>query len=119
MSDISKSSSGWNQEIEQILDHIRLNSIILEDYHKTNYFNYKTIVVYIKVPIIILSSLNAIVSVSLQEYVPQNYISLINCGMSFTVGIISSISLLLKLEDNTESEHITSRNYHKLSTDIS
>ena len=39
--------------------------------------------------------------------------------MSFSVGIISSISLLLKLEDNTESEHIASRNYHKLCSDIS
>lgn len=121
MSDIGKSlnSSGWNSEIARILDNIRLNSIILEEYHKTNYFQYRKIVIYIKVPVIVISALNSIVSVSMQEYLPQNFISLINCGMSFSVGIISSISLLLKLEDNTESEHIASRNYHKLSSDIS
>ena len=120
MSDISKtSSSGWNKEIETILDNVRLNSITLEEYHKTNYFQYRKIVIYIKVPVIVISALNSIVSVSMQEFLPQNYVSLLNCGMSFSVGIISSISLLLKLEDNTESEHMASRNYHKLSTDIS
>jgi hypothetical protein len=121
MSDIGKSlnSSGWNSEINKILDNIRLNSIILEEYHKNNYFKYRKIVIYIKVPVIVLSALNSIVSVSMQEFLSQNYVSLINCGMSFSVGIISSISLLLKLEDNTESEHSASRNYHKLSSDIS
>ncbi|MFN9907115.1 MAG: hypothetical protein ACK56F_13525, partial [bacterium] len=98
---------------------LRLNSIVLEEYHKANYFYYKKIVIYIKIPIIVFSTLNSIFSVSTQEFLPQNVISLVNCGMSFSVGIISSISLLLKLEDNTESEHIASRNYHKLSSDIS
>ena len=116
---MSTSSSGWNKEIETILDNIRLNSITLEEYHKNNYFQYRKIVIYIKVPVIVISALNSIVSVSMQEFLPQNYVSLLNCGLSFSVGIISSISLLLKLEDNTESEHITSRNYHKLSSDIS
>jgi hypothetical protein len=115
----SINSSGWNTEIETILDNLRLNSIVLEEYHKANYFYYKSIVIYIKIPIIVFSTLNSIFSVSTQEFLPQNIISLVNCGMSFSVGIISSISLLLKLEDNTESEHIASRNYHKLSSDIS
>ena len=97
---MSTSSSGWNKEIETILDNIRLNSITLEEYHKTNYFQYRKIVIYIKVPVIVISALNSIVSVSMQEFLPQNYVSLLNCGLSFSVGIISSISLLLKLEDN-------------------
>ena len=65
---MSTSSSGWNKEIETILDNIRLNSITLEEYHKTNYFQYRKIVIYIKVPVIVISALNSIVSVSMQEF---------------------------------------------------
>ena len=121
MSNNSKSSdsTNWNIETEKILDNIRLNSIDLEAYHKTLYFQYKNIVSRVKVPIIVLSALNSIVSVSLQPYVNQNYISLMTCGLSFVVGVISSVSLLLKLEDNTENEHVASRNYFRLSSEIS
>ena len=73
---MSTSSSGWNKEIETKLENFRLNSITLEEYHKTNYFQYRKIVIYIKVPVIVISALNSIVSVSMQEFLPQNYVSL-------------------------------------------
>jgi hypothetical protein len=116
MSEVS--SSNWNKQIEGVLNDIRLNCNDLEEYHKQKYFSIKNIVVWFKLPIIILSSLNAIVSVSLQNYIQQQYISLSNCALSFVIGTLTSVSLYLKIEDRLETELLASKEYHKLSIDI-
>jgi len=116
---LTSSSSNWNEEVEKILDNIRLNSIELEKHHRKRYFYYKRIVIYVKIPIIFLSALNSVVSVSLQSYIDQAIISLLTCGLAFSVGLISSISLMLKIEDNCDLENISSRNYHRLASEIS
>jgi|APCry1669189883_1035261.scaffolds.fasta_scaffold52495_1 hypothetical protein len=116
MSDIT--SSNWNKQIEGVLNDIRLNCNTLEEFHKDQYFAVKKIVVWFKLPIIILSSLNAIVAVSLQSYLDQSYISATNCGLSFIIGTLTSISLYLKIEDRLETELLASKEYHKLSIDI-
>ena len=115
---MSNSSNNWNENIENLLNNIRLNCIELQQHHKNQYFKIKNIVVYFKIPIILFSSLNAIASVSLQAYMPQEYISVLNCGISFVIGLLTSISLYLKIEDKLENELYASKEYNKLSIDI-
>jgi hypothetical protein len=115
---MSTSSNNWNDKIEKLLNEIRLNSNMLSDHHKKLYFGIKNIVVYFKLPIIILSSLNAIIAVSLTNYLDQNIISGSNCLISFIIGILTSISLYLKIEDKLENENDMSKEYHKLGIDI-
>jgi hypothetical protein len=115
---MSNSSNNWNENIEILLNDIRLNCIELHTHHKKQYFKIKNIVVYFKIPIILFSSLNAIASVSLQTYMPQEYISELNCGISFVIGLLTSISLYLKIEDKLENELFASKEYNKLSIDI-
>jgi len=115
---MSTSSNNWNDSIERLLDNIRLNCIELEQHHKKLYFSIKNIVVYFKLPIIILSSINAIASVALTDYLAQNIISATNCLISFFIGVLTSISLYLKIEDRLENELLASKEYHKLSIEI-
>jgi hypothetical protein len=49
---------------------------------------------------------------------PQEYISELNCGISFVIGLLTSISLYLKIEDKLENELFASKEYNKLSIDI-
>jgi hypothetical protein len=118
MSDVSKSSDNWTPKIEKLLNDIRLNCIILEESHKKSYFDVKKIVFYFKIPVIFLSSLNAITAVAFQGYLDQAYISATNCGLSFIIGLLTSLSLYLKIEDRLENELLASKEYHKLSIDI-
>lgn len=115
---MSNSSNNWNTQIEILLNNIRENCNELEKFHKSKYFQVKNIVIYFKLPIIVLSSLNAIASVSLQPYMEQKYISALNCGLSFIIGILTSISLYLKIEDILENELFASKEYSKLSIEI-
>jgi predicted KAP-like P-loop ATPase len=118
MSTNSNSSNNWNDNIELLLKNIMENCDELEKHHSELYFKVKNIVVYFKLPIIVFSSLNAIASVSLQPYIEQSYISVLNCGLSFIIGILTSISLYLKIEDKLENELFASKEYKKLSLEI-
>jgi hypothetical protein len=115
---ISSTSSNWSKEVEKLLDQIRLNCIELESHHKKKYFSIKKLTIWFRVPVIILSSINSLAAVSLQSYLAQNLISGLNAGISFLIGIITSIGLYLKVEDKAEQELEASRKYHILSLNI-
>jgi hypothetical protein len=115
---MSTDSSNWGKEIEELLDQIRKNSNILEDYHKNKYFAVKKTSVYYKLPVIVLSSVNGLIAVSLNQYINQNLVSGINAGISFIISTLSSIALYLKIEDKAEQELEASKKYHKLSINI-
>lgn len=112
------SSNSWNDNTEELLDNIRKNCITLEEYHKKYYFNIKKIIIWFKLPIIVMSSLNAIASVAFQSYIEQNYISAFNCGLSFVIGTLTSVSLYLRIEDRLEASLSSSKEYHKISLEI-
>jgi hypothetical protein len=98
------STNGWNTEIEVLLNQIRTNAIDLEEFHKGLYFKLKGLLVYFNLPVIILSSINALIAVSLQSYLPQNVISGMNAGISFVIGTLTSIGMYLKINDRLENE---------------
>lgn len=112
------SSQSWNDNTERLLENIRMNCIKLEAFHREYYFRIKKVIIYFKLPIIIMSSLNAITAVAFSDYIPQKYISATNCGLSFIIGTLTSISLYLRIEDRLESSLSSSKEYHKLSIEI-
>jgi len=115
---MSDTSENWDKRTEELLEKIRVNSIELENYHKKRYFGVKRALVWYRLPVIILSSLNALIAVSLTEYISQNIISATNATISFVIGTVSSISLFLQIENQLQSENDACRDYHKLSIDI-
>jgi hypothetical protein len=112
------STNSWNDNTESLLNDIRENCKLLEGHHREYYFRIKKIIVYFKLPIIFLSSLNAISAVAFQNYIKQDYISAFNCGLSFIIGTLTSVSLYLRIEDRLEASLTSSKEYHKLSIEI-
>ena len=108
----------WSSDIETILNDVRENSVYLSQHHKKRYFYYKQVSTYFRVPTIILSSVASVASVGLTAYVDQESLSGIVCLMSLTIGIINSIELYLRIQDNLENELETSKKYYNLSIDI-
>lgn len=108
----------WSSDIETLLNDVRENSVHLSQHHKKRYFYYKQVSTYFRVPTIILSSVASVASVGLTAYVKQESLSGIVCLMSLTIGIINSIELYLRIQDNLENELETSKKYYNLSIDI-
>jgi hypothetical protein len=108
----------WSEDIEKILENIRLNSIILSTYHKDRYYHYKGHLKYFKLPLIVLSSITSIASVGMTPYMEQGDISLLTCLLSLVSAILASIELYLGIQKNMEQELIASRNFLLLAYSI-
>jgi len=108
----------WNSNIIEILENVRVNSINLSEYHRRNYFYYKSLSNYFDIPIIIISVFSGSFSVGADPYLKQNNISLINCLASMTITILGSIKLYLNISSNLENESNMAREFYVLSVEI-
>jgi hypothetical protein len=104
-------------DIELVLENIRINSIYLTKIHKKRYLSLKECLKFYRIPIIVFSSVNSIISVS-QQFIPQKIITGINSGLALLCGIIGSIELYLGINSQMESELIASKEYYILATGI-
>jgi len=108
----------WTNDIDDVLDAIRLNCIVLCKRHKTRYFELKYSLNFYKLPVIVLNGCNSIISVGLQPYTSQGVISLTTSLIALLCGIIGSIELFLGVQKRLEADLISSREYYLLSVDI-
>jgi len=107
----------FGKDIEIILEGIRKNSILLSKEHKKEYLKLKDSLKYYRIPVIIISSVNSIISVS-QQFIPQNIITATNSTLALFCGIIGSIELFLGINNKMEIELNSSKDYYILSCDI-
>lgn len=111
-------NNGWSNDIENVLESIRQNSVLMSEYHKKNYVYYNAQLKYYKIPIIIISGLNSVTAVGLQPYIAQQHISVTNCLLALLCGIIGSIELFLGISAGSETELKASKDFYILSIDI-
>lgn len=108
----------WTEDVENILEKMRINSVNLNEYHRQRYYHYKSFLKYFRLPLIIISAFNSVAAVSLQPYMNQSVISVINCLLSMICGIITSIELYLSIQNNMENELSASKDFYILAIDI-
>ena len=110
--------ASWTDDIDQVLNNIRINCVILSKLHKQRYFELKSTLKYYRLPVIILNGINSIFAVGLQPYMYQGTISLTNSLIALTCGIIGSIELYFGIQKRLENDMISARDYYLLSVDI-
>lgn len=110
--------ASWTDDIDGILNNIRINCVILNKLHKQRYFELQSTLKYYRLPVIILNGANSIFAVGLQPYIQQGTISLTNSLIALTCGIIGSIELYFGIQKRLENDLISQRDYYLLSVDI-
>lgn len=110
--------SDWTEDVDKVLDNIRINCVILSKLHKSRYFELKSSLKWYRLPVIILNGANSIISVGLQPYTTQGAISLTTSLIALTCGIIGSIELYLGIQKRLENDMISQRDFYLLSVDI-
>ncbi len=111
-------SHNWTSDIEALLEKVRINSVYMSDLHKSNFFNIKQKLQYFRIPTIVISTINAILSVSLAAYIGQATTSMVNCALSMIASIIVSIELYLQLNKNMDEHYTLSKEFYTLSVNI-
>ena len=101
---------------DNILEVIRKNCIVMCNAHKNRYEVLKGYLTYFKIPIIILSSCNSVLSVGGTSFnINQTIVSGTVCLVSLVCGIIGSIELYLSIQKHMENDHDASKSFYLLS----
>jgi hypothetical protein len=108
----------WSQDCEDLLEQLRINCVYLNKYHKLRYFYFKKIIIYFRLPTIIISSFASVASGLGSNYLTQSEITSLVVLMSLSVSILNSIELFLKINETTILELETSKAYYQLSLNI-
>jgi hypothetical protein len=108
----------WTSDIEDVLEKIRINCVILYKMHKKKHIQLQNTLKYYRLPIIIISALNSVISIGSQPFFSQVYISVANCLLALSCGIIGSIELYFNINKQMEMALLSSKDFHILSTDI-
>lgn len=115
----SDSVEHWSSDVEHVLADVRSNAEILSEHHKEAYLHLQSLLVYFRVPLIILSAVNSVFSVGLSVYIDQESVSTINCLISLVCACISSVELFLQIQKKLEVELASYHGYYLLGTKIS
>jgi hypothetical protein len=110
--------SDWDIDVEHVLNNIRINSVTLSREHKERYILLKSRLQYFRLPVIVISSINSIVSIGFQSYIDQQTISIITCFLALSCSIIGSIELFLSIQKQMEQDLSNSKEYYLLSIEI-
>jgi len=108
----------WTADIESVLENIRQNCVVLTNEHKAQYFHLKYILQFFRLPVIIISGINSVVSVGMTSYMEQGAISITTCILALTCSIIGSIELYLAIQRGMENELASQQSYYLLGVDI-
>ena len=106
------------QDIEQILENLRINAVNLSEYHRKRFYHFKSFGKYFRIPIIVLSSITASASVGLQPVMSQPSISGLTCVLGFGIAVISSVELYLGIQQDMDAELALSKDYYSLGIEI-
>ena len=108
----------WTADIENTAENIRVNSILFSQLHKKRYLYLKHLLLYFRLPVIIISGANSVISVGLQNYLEQQLISAITCLLALICGLIGSVELFLGIQSQMEDELVCSKDFYLLAIDI-
>lgn len=106
----------WNEQLEDVLNKIRLNSILLSNKHTSNHLYYKEMSKWFEVPTIILSVISGSIVTTIG--LNQNQSSMTSTFISSIITILTSIKLYMKINESLSSEQELSISYKILGLDI-
>ena len=109
----------WTDDIEKVLDKLRILCLVRSKYHKNNYFKMLNLLKYFRIPIIILSGINSVFNVALTNFMNQLELSLLCCFISLVAGLIGSIELFLQIQKNMEIDLLNAKEFYLIAIDIS
>ena len=108
----------FTPDIEGILEHIRVNCAILTEYDRKDFLKLNNSIKYYRIPVLLLSSVASVWSVSGTAFLDQEIVSLTNCMLGLIAGTITSIELFVKLDEKMKLAEELSHKYYIISADI-
>jgi hypothetical protein len=109
----------WHSEEESFLENIEKQCNDLYDHNIQEYQYYHGMAAKFNIPILLISSVNALCAIALNEFMSQTFVSILNAVLSAGTGVLGSIQLYMKLNERMTNALRASINLKKLALKIS
>ena len=109
----------WNLEQEDYLRKIHFQAIENYKFWNKKNLKYQRVSVYFNIPILVISAMNSLFAMILQNYIGQSLTSITNAVLSVLTAILGSVQLFLKINEKLSNSVIVSMKFHKLAIKIS
>ena len=87
----------WHEKEEQFLSKIERQCNAYTAHFNKDYQYYHKLSSRFNIPILIVSSINALTAISLNDFLGQRYVSILNAILSAGTGILGPIQLYKKI----------------------
>ena len=113
----------WHDKEEDFLNKIERQCNAYASHFNKDYQYYHNLSSRFNIPILIISSLNALCAISLNEFLEQKFVSILNAVLSAGTGVLGSIQLYMKINEKmtnaTRSQVLMKRLALKISKELS
>ena len=109
----------WFDSEESFLRKIEKQANLYNKHYLKEYTYYNGLSSKFNIPILIISSVNALTAISLGSFVKQELVSILNAVLSAGTGVLGSIQLYMKLNEKMSIALRSSINMKKLALKIS
>ena len=89
----------WHDREEAFLTKIEQQCNDYAAHHTKDHMYYNKLSSRFNIPILVISSINALTAISLNSFLDQEYVSILNAVLSAGTGVLGSIQLYMKLNE--------------------
>lgn len=109
----------WLQKENDYLQNMEKQCHILHTKYTEQHSTYQSLARSFNIPIIAISALNSLAAVVLNQFIPQDYVSIVNAILSAGTGVLGSIQLYLKINEKLNNALTSASTFEKLALKIS
>jgi hypothetical protein len=113
----------WHDKEEEFLNKIERQCNAYANHFSKDYQYYHNLSARFNIPILVISSFNALCAISLNDFLAQRYVSILNAVLSAGTGVLGSVQLYMKINEKmtnaTRSQMLMRRLALKISKELS
>ena len=109
----------WTTETEVFLESLEKQCNDYYNHNLQEYQYYHGMSGKFNIPILVISALNALCAIALNDFLPQRFVSIMNAVLSSGTGVLGSVQLYMKLNERMSNALRSSINFKKLALKIS
>lgn len=109
----------WTTEEEEFLANLEKQCNSYYEHNIKDFQYYNKMASKFNIPILVISALNSLCAIALNDFLPQRFVSILNAVLSAGTGVLGSIQLYMKLNEKMTNAMRASIHFKKLALKIS
>jgi hypothetical protein len=94
-----KDPGRWHEDEQKFLEKLEQQCNVYHEHHNKDHLYYQKLASKFNIPILIVSALNALCAISLNDFLAQRYVSILNAVLSAGTGVLGSVQLYMKINE--------------------